>query len=126
MIGLKKRYTDVARKLSLGLSDGTITMESELGDEGLSLFAAFLFQYLAPQRVAFALGASSGVATIDSNTQVMIQFDPRHYESMPEEVKVAFYKHVQELVKKGARIEAKNLNGKPMDLLGHLSLRHPQ
>jgi hypothetical protein len=116
MIGLRRTYSEVAHELATGLESGKLTLENESTDQELSFFAALLFQYLAPRKLAFAVGTIHGIEMLPSNAQLMVQFDPKVYESLPEEVRVAFDTKMQELIERGVKIKAKDLNGKPINM----------
>jgi len=122
MIGLRRTYRDVAKEISEGLASGSVVPESESTENEMGLLAGLLFQYLSPRKVAFVVGDSGSMGMIHSSSQVMIQIDPKAYESLPEDVKARFNKKTQELREKGVKIKIKDLKGKPIDMTGIIGI----
>lgn len=123
MIGLRNTYRDVARELSDGLRSGHVVLEQESTMDEVGLFAGLLFQYFAPRKVAFVVGSASSMGIFGSNSQIMVQIDPKDFEKMPEEVKADFYMTTKDLINRGVKIKIKDLKGNMIDPLAYSDIR---
>ena len=117
MIGFRRTYRDVAKEISEGLTSGDVVLDAESPQNEMALLADFLFHYLAPRKVAFVVGGSGRMGRISGRSQVLIQIDPRAYQSLPEDVKARFHSRTQHLREKGVRIKVKDLQGRPVDMI---------
>jgi hypothetical protein len=123
MIGLRRTYREVARELSEGLQSGQISLDEEPTMDEMGLLAGLVFQYFAPKKVAFVLGATGSAGIVGANPQIMIQIDPKDYENLPNEAKVHFSMKTQELTDKGVKIKFKDLHGNTFFFLDHATAK---
>jgi hypothetical protein len=119
MIGLRRTYGEVAKELSEGLRSGQIGLEEVPTMDEMGLLAGLVFQYLAPKKVAFILGATGSAGIVGSHPQIMIQIDPKDYENLPDEAKARFSIKTQELTGKGVKIKFKDLHGNTFYFMDH-------
>jgi hypothetical protein len=116
MIFLKKTYRDVAREISEGLASGSVTLESPEIRSDIGILTAFLFQYLHPTRLAYAITGAAGVGTLAGRPNLTVEIEPEEYEGLPDEVKTRLREQLQELQQKGAEIEIRDARGNRIPL----------